>query len=74
MVFFSVGSRMFLFALAGLFLSKEFFTYLILLPFAAACLALGTRAHLAVTRAQLGRAIGAVLLLAGASLLWRIAA
>jgi uncharacterized membrane protein YfcA len=72
MVFFSVGSRLFLFALAGLFLSKEFFTFLLLLPFAAVGLLIGTRAHLSITRAQLGRAIGAVLLLAGGSLLWRI--
>jgi len=67
-----VGSRLFLFALAGLVLAKEFFTFLLLLPFGAFGLLIGTRAHLAVTRAQLGRAIGAVLLLAGGSLLWRI--
>lgn len=72
MVFFSVGSRLFLFALAGLFLSKEFLTFLLLVPFAGIGLLIGTRAHLAVTRAQLGRAIGIVLLLAGGSLLWRI--
>ena len=74
MVFFSVGSRLFLFALAGLFLSKEFMTFLLLMPFGALGLWLGSRAHLAITREQLGRVIGAVLLLAGASLLWRIAA
>ena len=74
MVFFSVGSRLFLFALAGLFLAKEFLTVLLLLPFAALGLLIGTRAHLAVSRSQLGRVIGAVLLLAGGSLLWRIAA
>lgn len=72
MVFFSVGSRLFLFALAGLFLAKEFLTFLLLLPFAAAGLFIGTRAHLAITRAQLGRAIGAVLLLGGGTLLWRV--
>jgi uncharacterized membrane protein YfcA len=72
MVFFSVGSRLFLFALAGLFLSKEFLTFLLLVPFAGFGLLIGTRAHLAVTRAQLGRAIGIVLLLAGGSLLWQI--
>ena len=72
MVFFSVGSRLFLFALAGLFLAKEFLTFLLLLPFAAVGLFIGTRAHMAITRAQLGRAIGAVLLLGGGSLLWRI--
>ena len=72
MVIFSVGSRLFLFALAGLFLAKELLTFLLLLPFAAAGLFIGTRAHLAITRAQLGRAIGAVLLLGGGSLLWRI--
>jgi hypothetical protein len=72
MVFFSVGSRLFLFALAGLFLAKEFVTYLTLLPFGAFGLLIGTRAHLAITRAQLGRAIGVVLLLAGGSLLWRL--
>ncbi len=47
---------------------------MLLLPFAALGLLIGTRAHLAVTRSQLGRAIGVVLLLAGGSLLWRIAA
>jgi len=72
MVFFSVGSRLFLFALAGLFLAKEFLTYLLLLPFGALGLLAGTRAHLAITRAQLGRLIGAALLLTGGSLLWRI--
>ena len=73
MVIFSVGSRLFLFALAGLFLAKELLTFLALVPFAAAGLLIGTRAHLAITRAQLGRAIGLVLLLTGGSLLWRIA-
>lgn len=72
MVFFSVGTRLFLFALAGLFLTREFLTFVLLFPFAALGLALGSRAHGAITRAQLGRAIGAVLLLAGGSLLWRI--
>jgi len=72
MVFFSVGSRLFLFALAGLFLAKEFFTFLLLFPFGALGLFAGSRAHLAITRAQLGRVIGGVLLLAGGSLLWRI--
>ncbi|OFZ96228.1 MAG: hypothetical protein A3H35_12030 [Betaproteobacteria bacterium RIFCSPLOWO2_02_FULL_62_17] len=71
-VFFSVGSRLFLFALAGLFLTKEFFTFVLLLPFGALGLWVGSRAHLAITRAQLGRAIGVVLLLAGGSLLWRV--
>ena len=61
-----------LLTLAGLFLAKEFFTFLLLLPFGALGLWVGSRMHLAITRAQLGRAIGAVLLLAGGSLLWRV--
>lgn len=71
MVFFSVGSRLVLFVMAGLFAWRELQTSFVLLPFAFLGLWAGGRAHLRVSRAQFARFISVLLIATGASLLVR---
>jgi uncharacterized protein len=64
--------RIITFILAGLFHDLALFTAtLAALPLVALGLWLGNHAHLGLTTAQMQRLIGALLLLSGASLLWR---
>jgi uncharacterized protein len=73
MVIFSVGSRLVMFAIAGLVLWDELKTALVLLPFVFAGLWAGGRAHLRVSRQALGRFIAVILIATGVSLLVRAA-
>jgi uncharacterized membrane protein YfcA len=73
MVIFSVGSRLAMFAIAGLVGWNELKTALVLLPFVFAGLWAGGRAHLRISRRALGRFIAALLIATGASLLVRAA-
>jgi uncharacterized protein len=74
MVIFSVGSRLVAFALAGLVMWNELKTALVLLPFVFAGLWAGGRAHLRISREQLGRIVALILIATGISLLVRAAA
>jgi len=66
------GARLLLFAVLGLLAGSTLWLALLLaLPLVAAGLALGHRVHLGLTSAQMQRAIGALLLASGGSLLWR---
>jgi uncharacterized membrane protein YfcA len=71
MVIFSVGARLAIFALAGLVLWNELKVALLLLPFLFAGLWAGGRAHVRVSREQLGRLISFILIATGTSLLAR---
>jgi uncharacterized membrane protein YfcA len=71
MVTFSVGSRLTLYTLAGLVLTEQLTVALVLLPFAMLGMWAGGRAHLRVSREQLGRVISLVLIGSGISLLAR---
>jgi uncharacterized protein len=72
MLVLSVGLRVIAFALAGLFVSRDvWLTAGLLLPAAWAGLWLGNHLHVRLPPAMLARAIGAVLLLTGASLIVR---
>lgn len=73
MVIFSVGSRLLMFALAGLVMWNELRVALALLPFAFAGLWAGSRAHVSISRERLGRVISAILIATGISLLVRAA-
>lgn len=73
MVIFSVGSRLVVFALAGLVMWDELKTALALLPFVFVGLWAGGRVHLRVSRQQLGRFIAVLLIATGVSLLVRAA-
>ncbi len=71
MVVFSVGMRTVLFLIAGLLMWDEAKTFLALLPFAGLGMWLGSHAHSRVSRQQLGRLVGLLVMASGASLLWR---
>ena len=71
LVFFSVGSRLSVFALAGLIWWSELVTAGLLLPFMFLGLWVGGRAHLRISPARLGRVISWLLVAAGTSLLLR---
>jgi uncharacterized membrane protein YfcA len=71
MVIFSVGSRLIVFALAGLVKWEELGVALALLPFGFVGLWAGSRVHLRISREQLGRIISAILIATGISLLVR---
>ena len=71
MVIFSVGSRILIFALAGLVTWDELKVVLVLLPFVFAGLWAGGHVHLRVSRAQLARIISLLLIATGVSLLVR---
>jgi uncharacterized membrane protein YfcA len=71
MVIFSVGSRLVMFAIAGLVMWDELKTALVLLPFVFAGLWAGGRAHLRISRQTLGRFIAVLLIATGISLLVR---
>lgn len=71
MVIFSVGSRLLIFALAGLVTWNELKVVLVLLPFVFAGLWAGGHVHVRVSRAQLGRFISLLLIATGLSLLVR---
>jgi uncharacterized membrane protein YfcA len=73
MVIFSVGSRLVMFAIAGLVMWNELKTALVLLPFVFAGLWAGGRAHLRISRQALGRFIAVLLIATGVSLLVRAA-
>jgi uncharacterized protein len=73
MVIFSVGSRLVVFALAGLVMWNELKTALLLLPFVFVGLWAGGRAHVRVSRQHLGRFIAVLLIATGISLLVRAA-
>lgn len=71
MVIFSVASRLFIFAFAGLVRWNEIVTALCLLPFAFAGIWAGGHVHLRVSRERLGRIISVLLIATGISLLVR---
>jgi uncharacterized membrane protein YfcA len=71
MVIFSVGSRLLFFILAGLVMMRQALTAAALLPFMFAGLWLGSRAHMKLSREQFNRFIAVLVILTGASLLWR---
>jgi uncharacterized membrane protein YfcA len=71
MVIFSVGSRLLIFALAGLVMWNELKVALVLMPFGFAGLWAGGRVHLRISREQLGRIISVILVATGISLLLR---
>jgi uncharacterized membrane protein YfcA len=68
---FTTLARIAVFALAGLFDTEVFIATALLLPAMALGLWLGNRLHGKLSRGQAARAIGAVLILSGASLLTR---
>ncbi len=74
MVIFSVGSRLVVFALAGLVMMNVLKVALVLIPFAFVGLWAGGRAHGRVSREWFGRIISAILIATGISLLVRAAA
>jgi uncharacterized protein len=69
LVIFSVGSRLLLFALAGLVLWDELKVALVLLPFMFVGLWVGGHVHLRISRARFARFISLLLIAMGASLL-----
>jgi len=71
LVIFSVGSRLFLFVVAGLVLWDEIWVALILLPFMFLGLWLGGHAHLRISHQQFSRFVSIVLIAMGTSLLIR---
>jgi hypothetical protein len=71
MVVFSVGSRLFFFIVAGLVMGPQLLTALVLLPFMALGLWLGSRAHLKLSREQFNRFIAVLVIATGLSLLAR---
>jgi uncharacterized membrane protein YfcA len=72
MVTFSVAIRTTLFVIAGLVLLDVLKVFGALLPAAALGLWLGHRLHGRISREQLGRFIAVLVMLSGASLLWRV--
>lgn len=71
MVIFSVGSRLLIFIVTGLFLWAELKVALMLTPFLAIGLWAGGHLHLRLSREQLGRIISVLLIVTGISLLVR---
>jgi uncharacterized membrane protein YfcA len=71
MVIFSVGSRLLFFIVAGLVMTRQALTAVALLPFMFAGLWLGSRAHMKLSREQFNRFIAVLVIVTGASLLWR---
>jgi len=71
MVLISTLSRALVFAAGGLILADRLIMFVILLPFALLGLWCGNRAHGRISRAQMARFIGGLLLLMGVSLLLR---
>ena len=69
----SVSVRIVLFAIAGLLAARELWTAAALLPFVAAGLALGSRVHLRLSRAQFARFVAVLVIAAGVSLVVRAA-
>lgn len=74
MVIFSVGSRLVMFAIAGLVAWNELKTALVLLPSVFVGLWAGGHAHLRISRRALGRFIAVLLIATGVSLLVRVVA
>jgi uncharacterized membrane protein YfcA len=71
MVLISTGSRALVFAVGGLMLADRLITYAVLLPFALAGVWAGHRLQGRISRNGLVRFISALVLLIGASVLWR---
>lgn len=71
MVLISTSSRALVFAAGGLILADRLIMFVILLPFALLGLWCGNRAHGRISRAQMARFIGGLLLVMGLSLLLR---
>lgn len=71
MVFFSVSSRLLVFAFAGLLLWSELQVALFLLPFVFLGLWIGGRVHLRISPKLFGRIISSMLIVSGASLVAR---
>lgn len=72
MVTFSVAIRITLFVIAGLVLPDVLKVFAALIPVAALGLWAGHRLHGRISREQLGRFIAVLVMLSGASLLWRV--
>jgi hypothetical protein len=72
MVTFSVAIRTALFVITGLVLLDVLKVFGLLLPFAGLGLWLGSRLHGRISREQLGRFIAVLVMVSGASLLWRV--
>ena len=71
MVLISTGSRALVFALGGLMLADRLILFALLLPFALAGVGAGHRLQGRISREGLVRFISALVLLIGASVLWR---
>jgi len=71
MVLLSTGSRALVFAVGGLMLADRLIMFAILLPFALAGVWFGHRLQGRISREQLVRFISGLVLLIGASVLWR---
>ena len=71
MVLLSTTIRALVFAVGGLMLADRLIMFAILAPFALLGLWIGNRLHARVSREQLARVISGLVLLIGASVLWR---
>lgn len=71
MVLFSVSIRALVFLASGLMLADRFIGFVMLVPFALAGLWAGSRLHRRISRAATLRVVSALLLLIGASLIYR---
>jgi uncharacterized membrane protein YfcA len=68
---FTTIARIIIFAIAGLFTAQVLYTVAALLPIMLLGVLLGNRLHVNLSREQLVRVIGVLLVASGVSLLWR---